>query len=191
MKNTLSINTSKILDLKKSAQETIQNYTDKIEFLESIEIDYKKDGSEYVFLNKAFRLKEGSPYKNFKVTREGEGHWAYELSAVDTRTNKYINARLYGYQNLEMNYSTREYDIPEGISKDRVIKESCFVPYYALNTKELQETLVSDICSLYEWREAKVIEMNNIDAMVKILKDTVDKLNALEDIPYGWKDIIW
>lgn len=191
MKNKLSINTSKILDLKKSAQETIQNYTDKIEFLESIEICYKKDDSEYAFLNKAFRLKEGSPYRSFNVTREGDGDWVYVLSATDTRTDKYISTRLYGYQNLEMNYSTREYDIPEGISKDRVIKESCRVPYYVLNTKELQETLVGDIHSLYEWREENVIKRNNIDVTVKILRDTVDKLNALEDIPYGWKDIIW
>lgn len=183
----VTINYSDIEDLKKDASKSINNYVNSIALLESIEFVKKKDGTDYVNLIKALRLKEGSPFKNLNIYRDGE---SYYVSATNINTDTYVKEYISGYENLVYNYAKQEYIVPDSISRDRIIDEYCRVPYYMLNTDEMNARISKMAMSLRSYKKETEDKVARLDAMYEILQDTAKKLNELGDLPYKWKDCI-
>lgn len=185
----IRVDMNEVENLKSKYKVMIKNYETSIALLKSIEVIYKKDGTEYANMLNAFKLKDNSRFKNFKVCRDDEN---YIITATDTTTDTYVKETIYGYENLVYDYSTGagKYIIPEGVTEDRVISGGWRVPYYMLNTKEMNDRISNMISNYYSFKEENEKKAQRIDAMCDILKETANKLNDLGELPYGWKECI-
>lgn len=184
---TVSLDMNEVENLKSKYVEMIKNYETSTALLKAIEVAYKKDGTEYANVLNAFKLKDNSRFKNFKAFREDEN---YIIVAIDTTTDTYVKETIYGYENLQYNYIENKYTLPEGVTEDRVIGGGWRVPYYMLNAKEMKDKIarmISNYCSFKDDAEEKT---QRIDAMCEVLKETATKLNALGELPYGWKECL-
>lgn len=184
---TVSLDMYEVEKLKEKYNVMIKNYENLIELLKSLEVIYKKDGTDYANMLKAFKLKWGSHFKNLNVYRDEE---TFIVSATDTNTDNCVKEHIYGYENLERNYSTGEYKIPDGVTEDRVISGGWRVPYYMLNTKEMNNRIAQMVSNYYSFKKEAEAKLSRIDAMCEILKETATKLNTLGELPYGWKECL-
>lgn len=184
---TVSLDMNEVENLKSNYVVMIKNYETSIALLKAIDVIYKKDGTEYANMLNAFKLKDGSRFKNFKVFREDEN---YVIVAIDTTTDTYVKETIYGYENLEYNYVENKYNLPEGVTEDRVIGGGWRVPYYMFNTKEMNDKIARTISNYYSFKKNAEEKTQRIDAMCEILKETAKKLNDLGELPYGWKECL-
>ena len=183
----IKVDMNEIANLKTKYKVMIRDYETSIALLESIELIFKKDGSEYANILKAFKLKDNSRFAHFNVVRDDE---SFIITATDTTTDKYVKEHISGYENLNYNYAKKEYILPEGVTDDRVIEGGWRVPYYMLNTTEMNERIAKMIENYYSYKKEAEDKVQRIDAMCDILNETAKKLNDLGDLPYGWKECI-
>ena len=184
-KDVITIIDYKVKELREKLEKQIVAYDNELSLLSSIYVATKKDGTEYANLVKGFR-NNNPQFTNFRVLRDEDNRFTVSAYLNDT----YVNVDVYGYENLTYDYTEQKYVTPTGVDEDRVLGGGWRVPYYLLNTDELNERIKGMYNARLVWKREAMNKLKNIDTMVEILSDTARKLNALGDIPYGWKDCI-
>ena len=177
---------NKVNKLIEEGKQRIEKYNDEFMLLNCLTVAKKKNGEEYVNPTQALKLVEGSPFTGLAIYKNDDN---YMISAYKDDTR--VAVRLDGYKQLKYNYAKQEYDLPEGVTEERVLgRETWRVPYYLLNAKELRDEIENDKSYRLVWMKDEQTRIDNLNEVLPFVEALCNKANELGDLPYGWTSII-
>ena len=177
---------NKVNKLIEDGKQRIEKYNDEFMLLNCLTIAKKKNGEEYVNPTQAIKLTDGSPFTNLAIYKDDDN---YMISAYKGAFR--VAIRLDGYKQLKYNYAKKEYELTEGVTEERVLgRDTCRVPYYLLNAKELRDEIENDKSNRLGWMKDEQIRLDNLTAILPFVEALCNKANELGDLPYDWTSII-
>lgn len=177
---------NKVNELIEKGKQRIETYNNEFMLLNSLTIAKKKNGEEYVNTTQAIKLVDGSPFTDLSIYKDDDN---YMISAYKYGTR--VAVRLDGYKQLKYSYAKQEYDLPEGVTEERVLgRDTCRVPYYLLNAKELRDEIERDKSNRLNWIKDEQTRIDNLNEVLPFVEALCNKANELGELPYGWTSII-
>lgn len=177
---------NKVNELIGKGKQRIDTYNNEFMLLNSLTIAKKKNGEEYVNPTQAIKLVDGSPFTDLSIYKDDDN---YMVSAY--KDDIKVAIRLDGYKQLKYNYAKQEYDLPEGVTEERVLgRDTWRVPYYILNTKELRDEIERDKSNRLKWISDEQLRIDNLNEVLPFVEALCNKANELGNLPYGWTSII-
>lgn len=177
---------NKVNELIEKGKQHIETYNNEFMLLNCLTIAKKKNGEEYVNPTQAIKLVEGSQFTDLSIYKDDDN---YMISAYNGDTK--VAIRLDGYKQLKYNYIKSEYDLPEGVTEERVLgRDTWRVPYYLLNAKELRDEIENDKSHRLNWIKDEQTRIDNLNEVLPFVEALCNRANELGDLPYGWTSII-
>lgn len=177
---------NKVNKLIEDGKQRIEKYNDEFMLLNCLTIAKKKNGEEYVNPTQAIKLADCSPFTNLEIYKNDDN---YMISAYKGAFR--VAIRLDGYKQLKYNYAKKEYELTEGVTEERVLgRDTCRVPYYLLNAKELRDEIENDKSYRLNWIKDEQTRLDNLTKILPLVEALCNKANELGDLPYDWTSII-
>lgn len=177
---------NKVNKLIEEGKQRMEKYNDEFMLLNCLTVAKKKNGEEYVNPTQALKLVDGSPFTGLTICKNDDN---YMISAYNGEYR--VAIRLDGYKQLKYNYAKQEYDLPEGVTEERVLgRDTWRVPYYLLNAKELRDEIERDKSNRLGWIKNEQTRIDNLNGVLPYVEALCDMANKLGELPYGWTSII-